>query len=61
MLARLGIGLAALGRPGYVTLHHAFDLEGRYDPSIMELRTHDHGRAHKVGRRYHWIVTPLFH
>ena len=41
MSARLGIGLAALGRPGYVTLNHASDLGGRYDPSIMELRAHD--------------------
>jgi aryl-alcohol dehydrogenase-like predicted oxidoreductase len=41
MTARLGLGLAALGRPGYVTLDHANDLGGRYDPAIMELRTHD--------------------
>jgi aryl-alcohol dehydrogenase-like predicted oxidoreductase len=41
MLARLGLGLAALGRPGYVTLNHASDLGGSYDPSIMELRAHD--------------------
>jgi aryl-alcohol dehydrogenase-like predicted oxidoreductase len=41
MAARLGLGLAALGRPGYVTLNHARDLGGRYDPSTMELRTHD--------------------
>src|SRR5712671_6865165 len=40
MSARLGIGLAALGRPGYVTLNHASDLGGRYDPSIMETRAH---------------------
>jgi aryl-alcohol dehydrogenase-like predicted oxidoreductase len=39
--ARLGLGLAALGRPGYVTLNHASDLGGRYDPSIMELHAHD--------------------
>ena len=40
MAARLGIGLAALGRPGYVTLHHATDLGGRYDPSAMEAHAH---------------------
>ena len=40
MSARLGLGLAALGRPGYVTLNHASDLGGRYDPSIMESRAH---------------------
>jgi aryl-alcohol dehydrogenase-like predicted oxidoreductase len=41
MTARLGLGLAALGRPGYVTLNHASDLGGSYDPSIMELHAHD--------------------
>ena len=40
MPARLGLGLAALGRPGYVTLNHASDLGGSYDPSTMELRAH---------------------
>src|SRR4051812_21721615 len=39
-VARLGLGLAALGRPGYMTLHHADDLEGRYDPTVMEARAH---------------------
>jgi aryl-alcohol dehydrogenase-like predicted oxidoreductase len=37
----LGLGLAALGRPGYVTLNHSSDLGGRYDPSVMELHAHD--------------------
>ena len=37
MTARLGLGLAALGRPGYVTLNHARDLGGAYDPRTMEL------------------------
>ena len=40
MTARLGLGLAALGRPGYVTLNHASDLGGRYDPAVMESRAH---------------------
>ena len=40
MSAQLGIGLAALGRPGYVTLNHASDLGGRYDPSSMESHAH---------------------
>jgi aryl-alcohol dehydrogenase-like predicted oxidoreductase len=40
MTARLGLGLAALGRPGYVTLNHASDLGGRYDTSIMEAHAH---------------------
>ena len=41
MHAELGLGLAALGRPGYVTLNHARDLGGSYDPSEMEAHAHD--------------------
>jgi aryl-alcohol dehydrogenase-like predicted oxidoreductase len=37
---RLGLGLAALGRPGYITVEHARDLAGNYEPSAMEQRTH---------------------
>jgi aryl-alcohol dehydrogenase-like predicted oxidoreductase len=40
MTARLGLGLAALGRPGYVTLNHASDLGGRYEPQAMESHAH---------------------
>jgi len=53
MTVRLGLGLAALGRPGYVTLNHAADLGGRYDPSAME--THAHAvldAAFDAGIRY---------
>lgn len=39
--ARLGLGLAALGRPGYVTLNHALDLSGGYNQSTMESHAHD--------------------
>ncbi|WP_425144846.1 aldo/keto reductase [Deinococcus sp.] len=35
---RLGLGLAALGRPGYINLGHARDLEGDYDPAAMRAR-----------------------
>jgi aryl-alcohol dehydrogenase-like predicted oxidoreductase len=53
MTARLGLGLAALGRPGYVTLNHASDLGGSYDPSAMELRAHDVlSAAFEAGIRY---------
>jgi aryl-alcohol dehydrogenase-like predicted oxidoreductase len=53
MTARLGIGLAALGRPGYVTLNHAGDLDGRYDPAVMELGAHDVlSAAFDAGIRY---------
>ena len=37
---RLGLGLAALGRPGYITVEHARDLAGNYEPGAMEQRTH---------------------
>jgi aryl-alcohol dehydrogenase-like predicted oxidoreductase len=40
MHADLGLGLAALGRPGYVTLNHARDLGGSYDPLAMESHAH---------------------
>src|SRR5215469_15398240 len=40
MVSRLGLGLAALGRPGYITLHHRQDLDSDYDPDDMAARTH---------------------
>jgi aryl-alcohol dehydrogenase-like predicted oxidoreductase len=53
MTARLGIGMAALGRPGYVTLNHASDLGGRYDPSMMESHAHEVlDAAYDAGIRY---------
>ena len=51
--AHLGLGLAALGRPGYVTLNHASDLGGDYDPAAME--SHAHAvldAAYESGIRY---------
>jgi aryl-alcohol dehydrogenase-like predicted oxidoreductase len=36
----LGLGLAALGRPGYITLGHAADLAHDYDVAAMEARAH---------------------
>jgi aryl-alcohol dehydrogenase-like predicted oxidoreductase len=53
MTARLGLGLAALGRPGYVTLNHASDLGGSYDP--LEMESHAHAvldAAYDGGIRY---------
>ncbi len=41
-VSRLGLGLAALGRPGYINLTHAEDLGGRYDVEAMR------GHAHSV-------------
>ncbi|MGM0556084.1 MAG: aldo/keto reductase [Myxococcota bacterium] len=39
-VSRMGVGLAALGRPGYMTLGHADDLGGEYAPAKMEARMH---------------------
>ncbi len=41
-VSRLGLGLAALGRPGYMTIGHAADLAREYSVAAME------GRAHAV-------------
>ena len=37
----MGVGLAALGRPGYINLGHADDLERDYDIGKMEQRAHE--------------------
>jgi aryl-alcohol dehydrogenase-like predicted oxidoreductase len=37
---RLGLGLAALGRPGYINLGHADDLAERRDASALEAHAH---------------------
>src|SRR5829696_4185840 len=36
----LGLGLAALGRPGYINLGHADDLGRDYDVAAMQSRAH---------------------
>jgi aryl-alcohol dehydrogenase-like predicted oxidoreductase len=36
----IGLGLAALGRPGYINLGHADDLENNHDVKVMEVRAH---------------------
>ena len=38
---RIGLGLAALGRPGYINLGHAEDLQGNYDQAFMEKHAHE--------------------
>ncbi len=40
-VSAIGLGLAALGRPGYITLGHDDDLGGRTDPSALERHAHD--------------------
>lgn len=37
----LGLGLAALGRPGYINLGHAADLNRDYEPAAMEAHAHE--------------------
>jgi aryl-alcohol dehydrogenase-like predicted oxidoreductase len=39
-VTRLGLGLAALGRPGYINLGHAADLHHDYDVAGMEAHAH---------------------
>ena len=49
----LGLGMAALGRPGYITLNHAADLQGDYAVDAMQARSHtmlEH--AWRAGIRY---------
>lgn len=36
----IGLGLAALGRPGYINLGHADDLKQEYDVAAMEAHAH---------------------
>ena len=52
-VTRIGLGLAALGRPGYINLGHAEDLVGRR--SIEGLERHSHSvlaAAYDAGIRY---------
>jgi len=50
---RFGLGLAALGRPGYITVEHARDLAGNYEPDAMERNTHSVlDAAYAAGVRY---------
>src|SRR5260370_10937587 len=36
----MGLGLAALGRPGYINIGHASDIQGDLDVAVMEARAH---------------------
>lgn len=52
-VTRIGLGLAALGRPGYLNLGHGRDLPD--DRSVEALERHTHAvldRAHELGVRY---------
>jgi aryl-alcohol dehydrogenase-like predicted oxidoreductase len=39
-VSRLGLGMAALGRPGYINLHHSEDLDDGASQAAMERRAH---------------------
>ncbi len=39
-VSRMGLGLAALGRPAYINLGHGIDMAGRRDPYALERHTH---------------------
>nr|WP_296768940.1 aldo/keto reductase [Rhodococcus sp. (in: high G+C Gram-positive bacteria)] len=39
-MTRLGLGLAALGRPEYLTVGHADSVAGRFDPAALEQLCH---------------------
>lgn len=40
-VSAIGFGLAAVGRPGYITLGHGDDLAGRTDPSRLKYHVHE--------------------
>jgi aryl-alcohol dehydrogenase-like predicted oxidoreductase len=40
-VSTIGLGLAALGRPGYINLGHGDDLSGRTDPGALENHAHE--------------------
>jgi aryl-alcohol dehydrogenase-like predicted oxidoreductase len=52
-VSAVGLGLAALGRPGYITLGHHDDLAGRADPPAFEHHAHEMlDAAHAAGITY---------
>jgi aryl-alcohol dehydrogenase-like predicted oxidoreductase len=52
-VSRLGLGLAALGRPGYINVGHHDDLGGRTEVAAMEGHAHALlDAAHEAGIRY---------
>jgi aryl-alcohol dehydrogenase-like predicted oxidoreductase len=52
-VSRIGLGLAALGRPGYITMGHAGDLDGHTDVDAMRANAHAVlDAAYAAGVRY---------
>jgi aryl-alcohol dehydrogenase-like predicted oxidoreductase len=57
IVSPLGLGLAALGRPGYINLGHTVDLAGQLDVPSMETRTHNVlDLAWQAGIRYYDVA-----
>ena len=53
-MTTMGLGLAALGRPGYINLGHGEDLNNNLDVSAMEARAHSVlDAAWEAGIRYY--------
>lgn len=53
MVTRIGLGLAALGRPGYINLGHDSDLAGRRSKTGLEEHSHSVlSAAYAAGIRY---------
>ena len=54
VVSRMGLGLAALGRPGYINLGHGDDLCGERDVTSLEARSHQVlDAAHGAGISYY--------
>jgi aryl-alcohol dehydrogenase-like predicted oxidoreductase len=53
VVTRIGLGLAALGRPGYINLGHKKDLTGRTEVKALEAHAHSVlNAAYELGIRY---------
>ena len=53
LVTPIGLGLAALGRPGYINLGHADDLQSDYDVTAMQAHAHKVlDAAYYAGVRY---------
>jgi aryl-alcohol dehydrogenase-like predicted oxidoreductase len=75
-VSQIGLGLAALGRPGYINIGHGKDLAGQCDEAAMEEHAHavlraayDHGvryfdvaRSYGLGEKFlgTWLKTERF-
>jgi aryl-alcohol dehydrogenase-like predicted oxidoreductase len=52
-VSEIGLGMAALGRPGYINLGHGNDLKHNYDVEVMQAHAHHVlSEAYQLGVRY---------